>query len=237
MPSTDGRRRIVNVSRPTLTVHQPQQANGTAVVICPGGGFRQLSIDHEGHEVAKFLNRLGVTAFVLKYRVYRTSEGETASAAMLAERRAGVIPLSVADGREAVRLVRARAKEWSLRPDRIGIMGFSAGGYVTAALALVHDEASRPDFAIPVYGALPPDAKAPARPMPLFLLHADDDPTVKPELTSIRLYSMWKQVQAPAELHIYAKGGHGFGIRKTNHAVDSWPERLREWMSAQGLLP
>ncbi len=236
-PFNDGKRRIVNVSRPSLILHRPAQPNGTAIVICPGGGFRHLAIDHEGHEVAQYLNELGVTAFVLKYRVFRSGDADASKAEVMSQRRAAVIPLSVADGQAALRLVRSRAKEWGLRPDRIGVMGFSAGGYIAAAVALEHSADSRPDFAIPIYPAVPPQISAPARPMPLFLLHADDDPTVKPQDTSLRLYSLWKQIGAPAELHIFSAGGHGFGMRKLQRPVDHWPDTLREWLRQQALLP
>lgn len=235
VPSTDDKRRVRNVVRPTLTVHAPAQPNGTAVIVCPGGGFRHLAIDHEGHEVARWLNSLGVTAFVLKYRLMRTADGQEKDTAVMTQRRNEAIPLAVADGREAVRLVRTRAKEWNLRADRIGIMGFSAGGWVTAGVALEHDAASRPDFAAPIYAAVAPGAKAPASPMPMFLVHADDDTTVNSFENSVRLYGLWKAAKAPAELHIYASGGHGFGMRKKQMPVDTWTERLKEWLVAQGL--
>ena len=235
VPSTDDKRRVRNVVRPTLTVHAPAQPNGTAVIVCPGGGFRHLAIDHEGHEVARWLNSFGVTAFVLKYRLMRTADGHEKDAALMTQRRNEAIPLAVADGREAVRLVRARAKEWKLRTDRIGIMGFSAGGWVTAGVALEHDAASRPDFAAPVYAAVTPGAKAPAAPMPMFLVHADDDKTVNSFDNSVRLYGLWKSAGAPAELHIYSSGGHGFGMRRKNLPVDGWVDRLKEWLIAQRL--
>ena len=234
--AADGTRRTRNVVRPTLTVYAPAQPNGTAVVVAPGGGFRHLAIDHEGHEVARWLNTFGVTAFVLKYRLMRTADDGEKDAAVMKQRRAEAIPLAVADGREAVRLVRARAKEWKLRTDRIGIMGFSAGGWVAAGVALEHDAASRPDFAAPVYAAVAPGAKAPASPMPLFLVHADDDKTVNSLDNSVRLYGLWKQAGVPAELHIYSSGGHGFGMHKKNLPVDTWTDRLKEWLMAQRLV-
>lgn len=231
-------RRVRNVTRPTLTVYLPERsrANGTAVVICPGGGFRILAVDHEGHEVARWLNSLGVAAFVLKYRVMRTGDADEKNPAVMAERRREAIPMALADGQQAVRLVRSKAAGWGIARDRIGIMGFSAGGYVAAAVALDHDTASRPDFAAPVYPVVPDSITVPADAAPLFLVHADDDKAVHPVKNTIRLYSAWKAAGMPAELHIYSRGGHGFGMRKQSIPVDSWTERLRDWLDAQGLL-
>jgi acetyl esterase/lipase len=231
-------RRVRNVTRPTLTVYIPPaaSANGTAVVVCPGGGYRFLAIDYEGHDVARWLNTLGVTAFVLKYRLVQTGDPGEKDAAIMAARRKTVMPMVLADGQQAIRLVRARSAEWHIAPNRIGIMGFSAGGYVTAAVALQHDPASRPDFAAPIYGAMPDDFSVPKDAAPLFLAHADDDKTVPPVKTSVRLYTAWKEAQVPAELHIYLHGGHGFGMRKKGLPVDTWIDRFREWLDNQGLL-
>src|SRR5437868_7339234 len=164
-------RRITNVTRPTLTAFlpDPSKATGTAVIICPGGGFRLLSIDNEGMDVARWLNSVGVTAFVLKYRVMRTGDADEADAAKMAERRKTVIPLSIADGQQAMRLVRSHASDWGIASDRIGILGFSAGGYVAAAVALQHDPSTRPNFAAPIYPGTPDDVTAPPDAPPLFL--------------------------------------------------------------------
>jgi acetyl esterase/lipase len=227
--------RIGNITKPALTVYlpDPAKANGTAMVVCPGGGFRILAYNHEGTEVAEYLNSLGVTVFLLKYRVMRTGDAGEKAEAMA--RRAEAIKLGVADAQQAMKIVRSRAAEWKVRPDRIGIMGFSAGGWITSAVALNHDEQSRPNFAAPIYGALPDNFTVPKDAPPLFLAHADDDKTV-PSLRSIRLYTAWKEAGIPAELHIYTSGGHGFGMRKKNLPVDTWIERLRDWLGAQGLL-
>lgn len=235
MGPRDDIRRVSNVTRPTLTVHRPAKGNGTAMIVCPGGGFRILAIDHEGHEVARWLNSLGVTAFVLKYRVMRSDSAE-ARPANIVERRKTIMPLATADGQQAVRLVRSRAAEWGVAPDRIGIMGFSAGGYVAAAVALTTDPAARPNFAAPIYALVPEEAAPAAGAPPLFLVHADDDKTVPPLLNSVRLYSAWKKAQLPAELHVYSRGGHGFGMRKKGLPVDTWTDRLRDWLASQGLL-
>src|SRR5258708_25982811 len=144
-------RPITNVTQPTLTAYfpDPSLATGTAVIICPGGGFRELWVSHEGIELAHWLNSIGVAAFILKYRVMRTGDTDVNDPAKMAERRRTVVPLAIADGQQAVRLVRSRASEWSLAKDRIGILGFSAGGYVAAAVALPDDVRRRPTFAPP----------------------------------------------------------------------------------------
>jgi acetyl esterase/lipase len=232
-------RRVRNVVKPTLTVYLPPKAiaTGTAMVICPGGGFVILAVDHEGHEVARWLNSLGVAAVVLKYRVRRTGDPGDKDSATREAREKEIIPLVTADGQQAMRVVRSHAAEWGITPNRVGIMGFSAGGFVTAAVALHHDASSRPDFAAPIYpGIEPGDFTVPADAPPLFLVHADDDKTVPPVDHSIRLYTAWKKANIPAELHIYSRGGHGFGMRKQNLPVDAWTDRLRDWLDVQGLL-
>lgn len=229
---------ITNVTRPTLTAYLPEAplATGTAVIICPGGGFRELWVSHEGIDLARWLNSIGVAAFILKYRVMRTGDPDSNDPAKMAERRKIVVPLAIADGQQAVRLVRARAPEWGIARDRIGILGFSAGGYVAVAVALHFDSDSRPSFAAPIYPGTPEDLTPPADAPPLFLVHADDDKTVTPIDHSIRLYAAWKKVGIPAELHIYSAGGHGFGTRKTSLPVGTWTARFRDWLDVQGLL-
>jgi acetyl esterase/lipase len=226
----DGTKRISNVTHPTLTAFLPDAAtaNGTAVIICPGGGFRWLSFDHEGAELARWLNSIGVTAFVLKYRVMRTGDEDEKDPAKAAERKKAVIPLAIADGQQAVRLVRAHASEWSIARDRIVLLGFSAGGYVAAGATVQHDAESRPNFAAFLY----PGTPAP----PLFMVQADDDKTVPPLEHSIHLYEAWKKAGISAELHIYSRGGHGFGMHKKGLPVDTWPDRFRDWLDLQGLL-
>ena len=236
--SQDRARRVSNVTHPTLTVYFPDSSvpARTAVVICPGGGFRFLSIDNEGGDVARWLNSVGVIAIVLKYRVMRTGDAEEGDTAKMAERRKTVIPLAIADGQQAIRVVRAHAAEWGISPDRIGMLGFSAGGYVTAAVALKHDASSRANFAAPIYPGTPENVTPASDAPPLFLVHADDDKTVSPMENSIRLYEAWKKAGLSVEMHIYAQGGHGFGMRKRGLPADSWTERFRDWMTAQGFL-
>jgi len=123
-----------------------------------------------------------------------------------------------------------------VNPHRVGIMGFSAGGYVTVGVTLTNDAPARPDFSAPIYPAVPPEFSVSAAAPPLFLVHADDDTTVPPSKTSVRLYNAYKDAKLSAELHIYSKGGHGFGMRKKNLPVDTWTDRLRDWLDVQGLL-
>jgi acetyl esterase/lipase len=234
----DQLRRVGNVTRPVLMAYLPDAAaaNGTAVVVCPGGGFRWLAIEHEGSQVAAYLNSLGVAAFVLKYRLARTGDAGENDPATMAERRKTVMPLSVADGLQAIRVVREHAAEWRLSKNRIGIIGFSAGGYVASAAALQYDAESRPDFAAPIYPATPENVTPPAGSPPLFLAHAADDMTVPVLRNTMRLFAAWQTAQIPVELHVYSKGGHGFGMKKAGLPVDTWIDRFRDWLAVQGLL-
>lgn len=234
----DGTRRVANVTRPTLTVYLPDSAaaNGTAVVICPGGGFRWLSIDREGIDLAKWLNGLGVAAAVLKYRVMRTGDEGEKDAATMAARRDTVVPMAVADGQQAIRILRTHAAEWGISADRIGIIGFSAGGRVAAGVTLHHEAASRPNFAALIYGGTPPDVTPPADAAPLFLAQSSDDKSVKPLGNTLRIYEAWMKAGLPVEMHMYAQGGHGFGTRKRGLPADTWTERFRDWLGSQGLL-
>ncbi len=235
---------VRNVAQPTLTAYlpSPSAANGTAVIVCPGGGFHFLSIDMEGTDVAGWLTARGVAAFVLKYRLIRTGDdfpeivwAHLNSQDKMAELMEVLSPLIIADAQQALRLVRRRASEWGIVPDRIGIMGFSAGGVVTENAARLHDTSSRPDFCGVIYGAdLGVVAPVPANAPPLFLLCADDDEMATS--TSVRLHAEWRAAGRPVELHIYARGGHGFGMKKLGLPTDTWIERFGDWLQAQGLL-
>jgi acetyl esterase/lipase len=235
---------VTNVSQPTLTHYAPASgsANGTSIIICPGGGFHALSINSEGTEVARWLNAKGVTGFVLKYRLVRT--GKDGVVEMLGKNREkmkedmkSASALAEADGTAAVKYVRDHASELGVSPHRIGLMGFSAGGTVTAAVALHHVAENRPDFVAPIYPYLgvigefdvPKDAP------PLFVVAASDDPLGLAG-DSLSIYSKWLAAKKPAELHLYSKGGHGFGMKKQRLPSDHWIERFGDWLDVQGLL-
>jgi acetyl esterase/lipase len=255
----DGHRIVRNVVRPTLTAFWPDRskANGTAVIVCPGGGFRFLAWEVEGTQAAEWLRARGVAAFVLKYRLIDTGASEEEFRRSMRdllksilERQKNVDPgkrpalpeemrkmnaLAAADGRRAVRVVREHAAEWGVQPDRVGILGFSAGGLVTTGVATEYDAASRPNFAAPIYGPGLGGVKVPGDAPPLFVLCAGDDALV-PAGESVRLYSEWKAAGKSAELHVYARGGHGFGMRKQGLPCDGWIDRFGDWLGQQGLL-
>ena len=216
-------RLVLNVTRPTLTVGLPnpaigdRPATGAAVVVCPGGAFHVLAMDHEGLEVAQWLNARGIAAFVLKYWLIHTGDDFQADVdanlgdrSKMASLMKTMSPMILADGQQAVRLMRRRAVEWGIAPDRIGMMGFSAGSTVTLMVATQHDAESWPDFAAAIYGGRGEDP-VPTDAPPLFILCAGDDPIAAPG--AVPLYERWKSAGFPPELHIYAQGGHGFGMR------------------------
>lgn len=237
---------VYNVSKPTLTVFAPDpaKANGTAIVICPGGGFQFLSINKEGYDVAKWLANKGVTCFVLKYRLVHTKTADPIAEfnakigkKEFQDENVATIPLCVADGRAAIGYVRSHAAEYNVDPARIGIMGFSAGGTVTSSALFDYKPENRPDFAAPIYPYFPKpmigtiSADAP----PVFVVAASDDGFgLAPH--SVELYSQWINAKRDAELHMYARGGHGFGMDKNNLPTDAWIERFGEWLDVQGLL-
>lgn len=237
--------RLANVTVPTLTVYAPpkDKQNGTSVVICPGGGYHILAMDLEGTEVAAWLNKHGVTAFVLKYRVPRRPNQEAHAA-----------PLK--DAQRAISLVRSQAKQLNIDPDKIGILGFSAGGHLAAATCLsesprtyekvdaVDEASSRPNFAVLIYPGylvnkegteLSPELKVTKDAPPTFLAHAGDDPVTP--LSSVLLYAALKRANVPAELHVYASGGHGYGLRDDNPTAKNWPLRCEEWLRGRKLIP
>ncbi len=247
---------IHNVVVPTLTpfLPDPAKATGTAVVICPGGGFRILAFAHEGVRVAEWLQERGVAAFVLKYRLVDSGVTEEDVKKSMAELSPGVVKapetdkysglkndpatmqvaaMAVADGRQAIKLIRSRAAEWNIAPDRIGIMGFSAGGGVVTGVVLESDAESRPNFAAPIYGGILSESPVTADAPPLFVLAANDDLLAG---SSIGIAERWKAAHRPVELHIYAKGGHGFGMNTQNLPVDHWIERFGEWLDYLGYM-
>lgn len=234
---------VFNVTDPTLTVVAPDpvNANGTAIVICPGGGFHALSINSEGFAVARWLAAKGVTCFVLKYRLVECKTADPAQEMMnkgpIDQAVAPIIPLALADGLAAIGYVRQYAADYGIHPQRIGIIGFSAGGTVTASVAYNYTAATRPDFVAPIYlqydwtikTAVPTDAP------PIFLLAATDDQIgLAPH--SLRLYQDWVAAGKSVELHLYAAGGHGFGMKTQNLPADRWIELFGDWLAMQGLL-
>lgn len=237
---------VYNISRPTLTVFAPDanKSNGTAVIICPGGAFHALSINSEGYDVANWLVKKGVTCFVLKYRVAHSVTADPVAEVMakwdkkeFADENAAVIPLAIADGKNAIAYVRKHAAEYNISSDRIGIMGFSAGGTVTASMLFNYTKENRPDFAAPVYPYFPKEmqGEVAADAPPLFITTASNDGLgLAPH--SVDLYSKWLSTKHDAELHMYARGDHGFGMRKQNIPTDNWIERFGDWLGVQGFL-
>jgi acetyl esterase/lipase len=250
-----------DADRPTLTVYLPpaERAVPTGVVVCPGGGYAKLAMDHEGRQVAEWLNSLGVAAFVLKYRLgprYRH-------------------PAPLEDAKRALRLVRSRAGEFRIAPDRIGVWGFSAGGHLASTLATHFDAGNptaadpiervscRPDFAILAYPVISfaseyahkgsrrnllgdnPDPalvenlsnekQVTAQTPPTFLFHTNEDQGVPAE-NSVLFYLALRRAGVPAELHIYERGRHGVGLAPNDPVLSSWPQRLADWLRVRGLL-
>lgn len=213
---------VRKVRRPVLEVYPAPKPNGTAVVVAPGGGFTILAIEHEGRDVARWLNARGITAFVLRYRVGLETREASQKAA-------------IEDGLLAMKTVRERAAEWNIDPRRIGVMGFSAGGYLTVGVATSYTSESRPDFAIPIYAVAPEGYRVPADGPPLFIAVAFDD-NERMTGTALALLENWKKAKLPAELHVFADGGHGFGMNKKGKASDMWLDLLEKWLARQGLL-
>ena len=240
-----GKMRIAYVDNPSLTVYRAseEKANGTGVIICPGGGYNILAWTHEGTEIAEWFNSIGVSAFILKYRVPRR-DPETPHS----------LPLQ--DAQRAIRIVRSNAKKWNVDPDRIGLLGFSAGGHLTV-MSGVHynkktypkvdtadDFSARPDFLMPIYPAylgnrvnkdkLSELINVNKNTPPTFIAITHDDSDRS--YYSALLYAALKKNNVVGELHIYSKGGHGYGMRKSNNPVHTWPDRCRDWLGSMGYL-
>jgi acetyl esterase/lipase len=238
-------RMITNVTRPTITIHRPakDKDTGTAMLICPGGGYWNLYWELEGEEVAAWLNTQGITGIILKYRVPRRPDEPKAIPA----RR----PLQ--DAQRAVRLVRDRAKEWGISPERIGMVGFSAGGHLAVATAAgfekrtyepvddIDKTSCRPDFAIGVYSGYFKEELAagrlrvPAKTPPIFLAHGGEDFISSPE-HSVVMYQSLKRAGVSAELHIYAGAAHDFGVRPVANPCSTWTHSCIAWLRGQKLL-
>ncbi|WP_146409563.1 alpha/beta hydrolase [Allorhodopirellula heiligendammensis] len=236
--------RLGNVSEPTMTLYRASDNSETAatVIVCPGGGYHILAMDLEGTEVCEWLNSIGVNAVLLKYRVPRR-EGLPAHAA----------PLQ--DLQRALGLVRAQADSWNLDPQRIGVLGFSAGGHLSAAASTQFDKRTyepiddadrvscRPDFVILIYPAylaqkqaleLPPELKVTEKTPPTFLFQTEDDGTHVEG--TLMYYLALKRAQVPAEMHLFPSGGHGYGLRGSERAPESWPQYAEAWMRDLGVL-
>lgn len=233
----DGIKRLTNVSDPRLEIFRPEKPNGTAVVVCPGGGYSILAVSHEGSDVCAWLNRLGITAFMLTYRVPGQRDG------------------AYQDAQRAIGLVRSGAKDLALRTDRIGVLGFSAGGHLAARISAhtgsrtyarvdaADDVSCRPDFSVLVYPAyltttnaaggtelaLPAGKETP----PAFLVHAAND-RISPE-NSIAWFLALRKAGVEAELHVYGDGGHGFGMKPVPQDIRTWPDRCADWLRSRGL--
>lgn len=211
--------RLSNISRPTLTAFLAEKPNGTGAIIAPGGGFRHLAIDKEGNDVAKWLNTFGVSAFVLKYRAGSDPDREA------------VVKRSMEDYAAALALVKSRAAEWKVNPQKIGLVGFSAGGLIALKAATGAAEL-RPSFVAPIYCGGFAGTTVPADAPPAFFAAAQDDPLTQGN--TVPAYLAWTTVKRPAAMYVFPKGGHGFGIRKVGNPSDVWPDRFREWLAFNG---
>lgn len=238
---------VDKVSVPTITVYSPTGRNtGAAVVVFPGGGYSVLAIDLEGTEACDWLTGKGITCVLLKYRVPCSKTGPYRDCLT-----------ALQDTQRAMGLVRARAAEWKIDPKKIGVLGFSAGGHMVAAISNhfakrlypavdAADEVScRPDFAVALYPghlavpekdfALNPDIQVTKETPPTFLVHAQNDP-IDPVENSLVYYSALQKAGVPAEMHVFAKGGHAFGLRPNGSPILRWPEMVEEWLAAIGMI-
>ena len=234
-------KRVTGVTDPTLTVFRPEKDKdtGVALIVCPGGGYTALMMDYEGEDVAHWLNTIGITGIVLKYRI-ATPPGEPKWT------------LGVRDGQRAISLVRSKAQEWGIKPDKIGILGFSAGGHLAIAASCNFEKRTyepmddidkvscRPDFAIPIYpggnvgrdGQLTPECKPEKDAPPTFMAISTSDRVDN----VIAYYKALADLKVPAEAHFYATGKHGFGIKPSGEPHSDWPQRCVEWMRGQKIL-
>ncbi len=238
--------RLTNVSTPTITLYKPKAKNtGVGILVFPGGGYQTLSMDLEGTEVCEWLNQIGVTCVLLKYRVPDSGPYPKSAAALQ-------------DAQRAMGLVREHADEWGIDPHRVGVLGFSAGAHLAAAVSTHYDKrlydpvdaadqlGCRPDFAVVLYPgylamanqnfAPNPDVHPAADTPPTFLLQAEDDNTAHVE-NSVVYFMELKNAQVPAELHIYAQGGHGFGLRPRDLPIMGWPKLVGTWLHTIKALP
>ena len=236
-PEKEEASRVTSVHAPSLTVYLPSRdkATGAGVIVIPGGGHRYLAIEHEGYAVASWLREHGIAGFVLKYRLAR-EDGSTYT----------IEEHALADTQRAVRLVRSRAAEWGLDPARVGVLGFSAGGELAALVSLRNDkgapaaedmverQSSRPAFQALIYPGRSQNIVPTPDSPPVFLACGyDDRPDISEGLATV--YLAFKKAGVPAELHVYAGAGHGFGVRTSDHSpAAGWPDRFREWLADRG---
>lgn len=222
---------VFNVVNPTLTAYLPERskATGAGVIIAPGGAFVALAVSLEGSDVARRLQEKGIAAFVLKYRIVeKRGEGIPANMNMDEAGRFGI-----ADGIQALKVVRQRAAEWGVSPDRVGLLGFSAGAMVASGTLLQPDAAARPDFAAMIYGG--PFGVMPAIPAklpPMFMAWAQDDPVALRPV--VKFYDALTAAGHKPEAHIFSSGGHGFGMKKQGTSSDHWINAFYHWLEAQG---
>lgn len=244
--------RIRNVVVPTLTPYLPdaETATGAAMIVAPGGGFMMLAMDYEGTDAAEWLAARGVAAFVLKYRLIDTGSGQSDFAEHMAglftrlhdgpspgqtviDVSAGVPALALADTNRAFTLLREQAERWHIDPERIGILGFSAGAYLACNSVRSELPGDRPDFVAAIYGGYAP-VPVPRHAPPLFAAVAADDSICFQD--TVQAVQAWREAGHPVEAHIYADGGHGFGFSETGRSADSWPDRLEDWLRRLGHL-
>ena len=243
---------ISNVTRPTMTVYSAEGKNtGAAVIVFPGGGYQGLAIDLEGTEVCDWLTPKGITCVLLKYRV--TDVGPYPKSGPYPES-----PMALEDAQRTVGLVRLHAAEWHIDPHKIGVLGFSAGGHLVAAMSThfkrrlypavdaADKESCRPDFAVALYPghlwidnkkfALNPNVPVTRQTPPTFLLQAEDDP-IDSVKNSLVYYAALKKAGVPGEMHLYGQGGHAFGLRRTKLSVTGWPQLVETWLETIGMIP
>jgi len=249
---------VVNVSRPTMTVYASKENNtGAAVVVFPGGGYQDLAIDLEGTEVCDWLTSKGITCVLLKYRVPDSGPAWHDECKCNIHPKA---PTALQDAQRTVGLVRFHAAEWHIDPHKIGVLGFSAGGHMVAAMSTHFEqrvypavdaadkESCRPDFAVAIYPGhlwiddkkfeLNPDIRAhiTSQTPPTFLLQAEDD-YVDNVNQSLVYYIALKNAKVPVEMHLYAQGGHAFGLRRTQLPITGWPQLVETWLGTTGMIP
>ena len=239
---------VYNVTKPSLTVYTPDPAiaNGTAAIICPGGGFIALSMGNEGYDVAAWLVKKGITCFVLKYRLVHVPTNDPVKYfndavhggdAEKLQQQKEAVPYCLADGKTAITYVRAHAKEFNINPDKIGIVGFSAGGTIAADAAFNFTAESKPNFAAPIYAYYPKpmQGKVADDAPPMFIAVAANDP-LNLQSHSVDLFTTWNTAKKDVELHIFNQGGHGFGMRVQHTTSDNWIERFADWLTNKGFL-